>query len=107
MREKILEIINERRSYYAGGIPLLSLAGDTTPLQDAANTRAIEITYSYSHTRPNGNRAITDLYPYAHTDAENLAKGQSSAEQVCNDWFSSDTHDRNRDRFKFCVNVKN
>ena len=95
MREKILEIINERRSYYAGGIPLLSLAGDTTPLQDAANTRAIEITYSYSHTRPNGNRAITDLYPYAHTDAENLAKGQSSAEQVCNDWFSSDTHDRN------------
>lgn len=95
MREKILEIINERRAYYAGGIPLLSLAGDTTPLQDAANTRAIEITYSYSHTRPNGNRAITDLYPYAHTDAENLAKGQQSAEQVCNDWFSSDTHDQN------------
>lgn len=95
MRDKILEIINERRAYYAGGIPLLSLAGDTTPLQDAANTRAIEITYSYSHTRPNGNRAITDLYPYAHTDAENLAKGQQSAEQVCNDWFSSDTHDRN------------
>lgn len=78
MRDKILEIINEKRAYYAGGIPLLSLAGDTTSLQDAANTRAIEITYSYSHTRPNGNRAITDLYPYAHTDAENLAKGQSS-----------------------------
>lgn len=88
MRDKILEIINEKRAYYAGGIPLLSLAGDTTSLQDAANTRAIEITYSYSHTRPNGNRAITDLYPYAHTDAENLAKGQSSAEQVCDDWFS-------------------
>ena len=47
MREKILEIINEKRAYYAGGIPLLSLAGDTTSLQDAANTRAIEITYSY------------------------------------------------------------
>ena len=91
MRDKILEIINEKRAYYAGGIPLLSLAGDTTSLQDAANTRAIEITYSYSHTRPNGNRAITDLYPYAHTDAENLAKGQSSAEQVCDDWFSSPT----------------
>lgn len=95
MRDKILEIINEKRAYYAGGIPLLSLAGDTTSLQDAANTRAIEITYSYSHTRPNGNRAITDLYPYAHTDAENLAKGQSSAEQVCDDWFSSPTHNRN------------
>ena len=95
MRDKILEIINEKRAYYAGGIPLLSLAGDDTPLQDAANTRAIEITYSYSHTRPNGNRAITDLYPYAHTDAENLAKGQSSAEQVCDDWFSSPTHNRN------------
>lgn len=95
MRDKILEIINEKRAYYAGGIPLLSLPGDATPLQDAANTRAIEITYSYSHTRPNGNRAITDLYAYAHTDAENLAKGQRSAEQVCNDWFSSYTHNRN------------
>ena len=95
MRDKILVIINEKRAYYAGGIPLLSLPGDTTPLQDAANTRAIEITYSYSHTRPNGNRAITDLYAYAHTDAENLAKGQQSAEQVCNDWFASSTHNRN------------
>ena len=93
MRDKILEIINEKRGRFE--IPLLSLPGDATPLQDAANTRAIEITYSYSHTRPNGNRAITDLYPYAHTDAENLAKGQQSAEQVCNDWFSSDTHNRN------------
>ena len=64
MREKILEIINEKRGRFE--ILLLSLAGDTTPLQDAANTRAVEITYSYSHTRPNGNRAITDLYPYAH-----------------------------------------
>ena len=95
MRDKILEIINEKRANYAGGIPLLSLPGDATPLQDAANTRAIEITYSYSHTRPNGNRAITDLYAYAHTDAENLAKGQQSAEQVCNDWFTSPTHDDN------------
>ena len=93
MREKILEIINEKRGRFE--IPLLSLAGDTTPLQDAANTRAVEITYSYSHTRPNGNRAITDLYPYAHTDAENLAKGQSSAAQVCKDWFSSPTHNEN------------
>ena len=93
MREKILEIINEKRGRFE--IPLLSLPGDDTPLQYAANTRAIEITYSYSHTRPNGNRAITDLYAYAHTDAENLAKGQQSAEQVCNDWFASYTHNRN------------
>lgn len=93
MRDKILEIINEKRGRFE--IPLLSLPGDDTPLQDAANTRAIEITYSYSHTRPNGKRAITDLYAYAHTDAENLAKGQQSAEQVCKDWFSSDTHNQN------------
>lgn len=93
MRDKILEIINEKRGRFE--IPLLSLPGDATPLQDAANTRAIEITYSYSHTRPNGNRAITDLYAYAHTDAENLAKGQQSAEQVCNDWFASYMHNRN------------
>ncbi len=93
MREKILEIINEKRGRFE--IPLLSLPGDDTPLQDAANTRAIEITYSYSHTRPNGKRAITDLYAYAQTDAENLAKGQQSAEQVCNDWFASSSHNEN------------
>jgi len=62
-----------------------SKAGDDTPLQDAANTRAIEITYSYSHTRSNGKLSIRDFYQYTQTDAENLAKGQRSAEQICKD----------------------
>lgn len=92
MRQQILNIVNNKRSYYGGGQPLLTLVGENTTLQKAADIRAIEITYLYSHTRPNGERAIMSLYPFAHTDAENLAEGQTSAEMVCNDWFSSSTH---------------
>ena len=92
MRQQILNIVNNNRSYYGGGIPLLTLVNENTTLQKAADIRAIEITYLYSHTRPNGERAIMSLYPFAHTDAENLAEGQTSAEMVCNDWFSSSTH---------------
>lgn len=94
MRQQILNLVNNKRSYYGGGIPLLTLVGENTTLQKAADIRAIEITYLYSHTRPNGERAIMSLYPFAHTDAENLAEGQTSAEMVCNDWFSSYTHNQ-------------
>lgn len=101
MRQQILNLVNEQRAYYGGGQPLLTLVGENTTLQKAADIRAIEITYLYSHTRPNGERAIMSLYPFAHTDAENLAEGQTSAEMVCNDWFSSFTHNQNIVRSDF------
>ena len=101
MRQQILNLVNEQRAYYGGGQPLLTLVGENTTLQKAADIRAIEITYLYSHTRPNGERAIMSLYPFAHTDAENLAEGQTSAEMVCNDWFSSLTHNQNIVRSDF------
>lgn len=95
MRQEILNLVNEKRANFGDGVPALALASDTSPLQDVANIRAVEITNRYSHTRPNGERAISSFYMYAHTDGENLAMGQRSASQVCNAWFGSSTHVNN------------
>lgn len=85
MRQQIYELVCEKREImHRNPITLVEL--DTT-LQDVANIRAYEITHTYAHTRPNGERAITSFYSYACTEGENLAKGQTSAEQVCNAWF--------------------
>lgn len=92
MRQEILNLVNEKRANFGDGVPALALASDSSPLQDVANIRAVEITNRYSHTRPNGERAISSFYMYAHTDGENLAMGQRSASAVCNAWFGSSTH---------------
>ena len=95
MRQEILNLVNEKRANFGDGVPALALASDSSPLQDVANIRAVEITNRYSHTRPNGERAISSFYMYAHTDGENLAMGQRSASEVCNAWFGSSTHVNN------------
>ena len=51
----------------------------------------------FSHTTPEGvtfdQRIKTAGYP--QPGAENIAKGQRSAQQVMNDWMGSDGHRRN------------
>ena len=93
MRQEIYNLVVARREKM-GSNPI-ALAPVNSTLQDVANIRAYEITNSYSHTRPNGERAIISFYSYACTEGENLAKGQRSAEQVCKDWFASPGHDLN------------
>ena len=93
MRKQIYDLVRERRAKF-GSNPI-KLAADDSPLQDVANIRAYEITNSYSHTRPNGERAILSFYNYANTEGENLARGQRSAEEVCTAWFQSSTHNAN------------
>ena len=93
MRQQIYELVCEKREIY-GSNPI-SLVGLDTTLQDVANIRAYEITHTYAHTRPNGERAIRSFYSYACTEGENLAKGFDSAESVCDAWFSSSTHVKN------------
>lgn len=93
MRQEIYNLVVARREK-RGSNPI-ALAPEKSTLQDVANIRAYEITNSYSHTRPNGKRAITSFYSYACTEGENLAKGQRSAEQVCDDWFASPGHLQN------------
>ena len=93
MRREIFLLVNQKRTTV--GVKTINLAPLESTIQDVANIRAYEITNSYSHTRPNGERAITSFYGYADTDGENLAKGFQSAEDVCNAWFSSSTHNQN------------
>ena len=93
LAEDILPLLNERRAVM--GQRPLTLAPVDSPLGQAAMLRAYEISYKFSHIRPNGERAITSLYPFAKTCGENLAAGQRSAEEVMQDWISSPTHDAN------------
>ena len=89
MRQEILDLVNKKRVIW--GSKLLSLPPMESSLQNAANIRAYEIIYSYSHTRPNGERGITSF----NVDGENLAEGFTSASDVCQAWFSSESHFRN------------
>lgn len=93
MRREIFLLVNQKRTTV--GVNPIKLASDSSPLQDVANIRAYEITNSYSHTRPNGERAITSFSAYAATAGENLAGGYTTAEGVCNAWFSSSSHNQN------------
>ena len=89
MRQEILDLVNKKRAIF--GSKQLSLPPMDSSLQNAANIRAYEITYSYSHTRPNGERGITSF----NVDGENLAEGFTSAYDVCYAWFASESHLRN------------
>ena len=89
MRQEILDLVNKKRAIF-GSNPI-KLAPLNSDVQNAANIRAYEITYSYSHTRPNGERGITSF----HMDGENLAEGFTSAYDVCYAWFGSASHLQN------------
>ena len=93
MAEEILPLINDRREIF--GAKPLTMAAIDSPLGQAAIIRAYEASYKYSHTRPNGERGITSLYPFARTEGENLAIGQKTASDVMTDWIASTTHDNN------------
>ena len=55
-------------------------------LTAAANLRAQEITRKFSHTRPDGSRAVT-VSNFAY--AENIARGQKTPDKVMAAWMSS------------------
>ena len=61
-------------------------------LTAAANIRAKEITEKFSHTRPNGSRAVT-VSNFAY--AENIARGQKTPDKVMAAWLTSDGHRQN------------
>ncbi|MBQ3575427.1 MAG: hypothetical protein IJA26_07135 [Clostridia bacterium] len=61
-------------------------------LTAAANIRAKEITEKFSHTRPNGSRAVT-VSDFAY--AENIARGQKTPDKVMAAWLTSDGHRQN------------
>ncbi len=77
--------VNEERAK-AGADPLTW----NTNLESAATVRAKEAAQSFSHTRPNGKAWNTVNSKIQ--GGENLAWGQTSAEQVVNEWMASPTH---------------
>ncbi len=70
-------------------------------LESIAKIRAREIQQLFSHTRPNGQSCFTVRSNGAQSWGENIAAGQTSAEQVFEDWrednrlYSGQGHRRN------------
>ena len=71
------------------GLEPLSIDPDLTA---AAEIRAQEIVQKFSHTRPDGSRALT-VSDYAY--AENIARGQKTPDKVMAAWLTSDGHRQN------------
>ena len=91
--QAVINLVNEERA--KENLPALIF--DAT-LTAAAEIRANEIMVSFSHTRPDGSSCFTALN---ETDAEytkageNIAIGQSTPENVVNDWMNSPGHRAN------------
>jgi len=90
---EVLNLVNKERE--KAGVGKLTL---DTNLSSAASIRGNEILKSFSHTRPDGRSFYTVLSDNGISyrgAAENIAKGQRTAEQVVNDWMNSEGHRKN------------
>ncbi len=85
---ELFNLVNNARE--AAGLQPLSWSNS---LASAAMTRATEITVSFSHTRPDGSQwwTVNPSIMYG----ENLAGGQSTAQEVFNSWWNSPGHKAN------------
>ncbi|MCQ2515792.1 MAG: CAP domain-containing protein [Saccharofermentans sp.] len=85
---ELFNLVNNART--AAGLQPLSWSNG---LASAAMTRAQEITVSFSHTRPDGSQwwTVNSNIMYG----ENLAGGQSTAQEVFNSWWNSPGHKAN------------
>lgn len=84
----VLDIVNSRRA--DAGLPGL-IWNDI--LAESAGIRAPEIVISWSHTRPDGTPWYTAGAQLQM--GENLAYGQTTPEQVVNEWMASPGHAEN------------
>ena len=76
----------------------LSALTTTTKLTAAAQKRAVEISQSFSHTRPNGTSCFTIFSEYGISNSgggENVACGYSSPQSVMDGWMESSGHKAN------------
>lgn len=90
---QVVELVNEQRQ--AAGLQPLTA---DPQLFEAAYIRGEEIMTLFSHTRPNGKSCFTVLSEnnIAYMAAgENIALGQTSAENVMTDWLNSEGHRAN------------
>lgn len=100
---RVVYLCNQHRA--ASGIAPLEVGG--SDLKRVADLRLSEIYSKFAHERPNGTRYLTayNYYsiPYLYV-GENLARGQTTPEQVVNDWMNSPTHRANimNPNFRYC-----
>ena len=93
---EILRIVNVERN--KEGRSLLTMI---EPLQEACNIREVELTESFSHTRPNGERPFTAISDFSYATAgENIYKCDApsmavSGARAMNAWMNSPGHREN------------
>jgi len=91
MAYEILDMVNDLRE--ENGLEPLEME---KTLLDIAMLRAAEISYSYSHTRPDGTNWGTAYPLYIFNGSgENIAMGQSSPEEAETAWENSPGHRAN------------
>ncbi len=91
--QEVVKLVNEERA--KAGLAPLSV---NTAAVSAAQTRAIELQSSFSHTRPDGRSfttALTEAGASFMGAGENIAYGQSSPQQVMEGWMNSSGHRAN------------
>lgn len=92
--KEVLRLVNIERS--KENLQELSLH---SKLSQAAAIRANELTQSFSHTRPNGDRCFSVFSEVGigsyYACGENIAAGQKSPQQVVESWMNSPGHRAN------------
>ena len=89
-----MRLINEYRARNG----LSALRTDSIPLETVAQMRLAEMGTAFSHQRPNGqsfSTAFAEAGIGYRQCVENLASGQSTAQQVVNAWTRSASHNAN------------
>jgi len=87
---QVLKIVNRERITYG-----LEPISTFKKIQQAAGVRADEISYYFSHTRPDGTScftAVKELGIYYSCAGENIAAGYQSPKAVMTGWMNSDGH---------------
>lgn len=87
MAAELVKLLNEYRAEQGVGALTVS-----TSLAQSAKTRAAEISYSFSHDRPNGTSCFSAS---SEMFAENIAAGYGSAEAIMTGWKNSSGHNAN------------
>lgn len=93
MTAQVIDLVNSYRK--ANGLSELSYDAE---MAKAASIRAEEQETVFSHTRPDGTRCFTVLSECGISyrgAGENIAMGQTSAEEVMTDWMNSQGHREN------------
>lgn len=88
--QDVLQLVNRERARY-GAAPL-HLAAD---LQRETAIRAEECSRVFSHTRPNGRDCFSIMSNRGRTCAENIAAGNSTPQEVVDQWMNSSGHRAN------------